>query len=551
MGAVYAVDDDVLDRRVAVKVLASHLAEDPSSRERFVREARAAARLSGHPNVIQVYDVGIHEGVPFMVMELLEGGALSQRVREGRPGLEQAVGWLRETASALDFGHDQGIVHRDVKPSNLLLDDDDVVHVADFGIARIATDETLTGTGQILGTAAYLSPEQVLGRSATAASDNYALAVVAFELITGTRPFRGGALAAQARQHVETDPPDATSVRADLPKALDPVLNRGLAKDPGERWPTAGAFVDALADGLQEPTRPTTPVTARAPRRATPPPPPPPPAPVPDRTPSAAADEGPPHRRRRGPLAIAALAAILLALGAAIALSDPGGGDSGSPQASSTPKKTTSTKKKKPAATPTPQPAPTASTPTASTPTTTTRTTSSSGASASALESQGHAKLAAGDAAGAIPLLTAALKATGRSTGECIHPSGSCLTYAFALFDLGRAPTTVGQPAGRRRHAARPAADRRPAGDRPARARSRRAGGGRRVIVRQGEEEAAARQEEGLTDRPSTDRHSVDRSHRFHTGSHPGLVHPSARVLGHGGHVVWGTTPTATRRAVA
>ena len=393
MGAVYAVEDEVLDRRVAIKVLASHLAEDPDSRERFVREARAAARLSGHPNVIQVYDVGVHEGTPYMVMELLDGGALSQRLRDGRPSLEQAVGWLRETAAALDFGHDQGIVHRDVKPSNLLLDDEEVVHVADFGIARIATDETLTGSGQILGTAAYLSPEQVLGRSATAASDNYALAVVAFELLTGSRPFRGGALAAQARQHVETEPPAATSVRADLPKALDPVLLRGLAKDPGERWPTAGAFVGALADGLLEPTRPTTPLTARQPRRATPVPPPPPPPPTPA---AAARDDDEPPARRRGLWAIAALAAILVALGAAIALSDNGGGDTSQAGAGSTPK-TASTKKptKKPATRSTP---PATSTPAASTPTSTPTpsTPSTSGASATALESQGHAKLAAG-----------------------------------------------------------------------------------------------------------------------------------------------------------
>src|SRR3954454_17329946 len=138
MGAVYAAEDGLLGRPVAIKVLASHLAEDPVNRERFQREARAAARLSTHPNVITVYDVGEHRGRPFLVMELMAGGSIAQRLRSERPDRAQALTWLAGAAAALDFGHAHGIVHRDVKPPNLLLDANERVHVADFGIARLA-----------------------------------------------------------------------------------------------------------------------------------------------------------------------------------------------------------------------------------------------------------------------------------------------------------------------------------------------------------------------------------------------------------------------------
>jgi serine/threonine-protein kinase len=428
MGGVYAAEDEVLGRTVAVKVLSPNLAEDAVNRQRFLREARAAARLSGHPNVVQVYDVGEYEDQPFMVMELMDGGALSTRLRGRRPSTQEAIAWLREAAAALDHGHTQGIVHRDVKPANLLLDDEDVVHVADFGIARVATDETLTSTGQVLGTAAYLSPEQVLGQPATWRSDIYALAVVAFELLTGSRPYRGGHIAAQARQHVEAEIPQATHFRADLPKAVDPVLARGLAKDPGARWPSAEAMVDALERALDdEPTGATVPLAAAPPR-----PPAEPPAPPPEQ----------PGRRRGGLLAGLALAALLLAVGAVVALSG-GGGDS--QQAA---KRPTATAKAKPKPKPKPKPKKTAPAPVATTPTqsTPTQTQTASRQSAAALEAAGHQKLLAGDPAGAIPLLQQAIKATGRTAGECRNPSGSCLTLAYALFDLGRAERLTGHP---------------------------------------------------------------------------------------------------------
>ena len=161
--------------------------------------------------------------------------------------MKTALRWLREAAAALDTAHDAGVVHRDIKPGNLLLDDHDRLAVADFGIARVAWEDQLTATGQVLGTAAYLSPEQAMGEPATAASDRYALAVVAYELLTGSRPFEAEHFAAQARAHVEDPvPPASTRAAPSCHRAVDAVLERGLAKDPADRWESAEAFVAAL-----------------------------------------------------------------------------------------------------------------------------------------------------------------------------------------------------------------------------------------------------------------------------------------------------------------
>ena len=195
MAGVWEAHDELLDRAVAVKVLAQHLSEDERARARFEREARAAAGLSSHPNVATIYDVGEHEGRAFIVMELMQGGSVADVLRrEDRIEHKRALRWLREAASGLDAAHAAGVVHRDVKPANLLLDDRDRLAIGDFGIARLAWEEQVTQTGQVLGTAAYLAPEQAMGEPAIAASDRYALAVVAFELLTGEKPFHGRAL---------------------------------------------------------------------------------------------------------------------------------------------------------------------------------------------------------------------------------------------------------------------------------------------------------------------------------------------------------------------
>ncbi|MCW3066797.1 MAG: serine/threonine protein kinase, partial [Solirubrobacterales bacterium] len=260
MAGVWEAEDTRLGRRVAVKVLAQHLADDPVNTQRFAREARAAARLSNHPNVATIYDVGEHDGRSFIVMELVTGGTVASALHRGRVPRERALIWLRDAAAALDAAHEQGVIHRDVKPGNLLRDEHERVRVADFGIARLASEATVTATGQLLGTAAYLSPEQVLGRPTTSASDRYALAVVAYELLTGRRPFTAEHPTAQARQHLEDEPDPPSVVDSSLPRALDRVLERGLAKEPEQRWPTATAFVAALAGALAgsrtAPTRP-------------------------------------------------------------------------------------------------------------------------------------------------------------------------------------------------------------------------------------------------------------------------------------------------------
>src|SRR5688572_14084593 len=247
MASVWEAHDELLDRAVAVKLLASHLSEDDRARQRFQREARAAAGLSNHPHVVTIFDVGEHDGRTFMVMELLKGGTVADKLRSGdRIAPELALRWLREAASALDAAHEAGVVHRDVKPANMLLDGHGRLAIADFGIARLALEDQLTMTGQVLGTAAYISPEQAVGDPATAASDRYALAIVAFELLTGARPFEADNFAAQARAHVEDDPEPASTRNPDLPPEVDAVLTRGLEKDPDARYASAGELVDHL-----------------------------------------------------------------------------------------------------------------------------------------------------------------------------------------------------------------------------------------------------------------------------------------------------------------
>jgi serine/threonine protein kinase len=264
MGDIYVAHDRKLDRVVAVKLLAERLAQDPDLRVRFRREALAAARLSGEPHVVTIFDVGEHEGRPFTVMEHLPGGTLADHLGDGAVDPDRALAWLSEAAEALDSAHEHGIVHRDVKPANLLFDGADRLQVVDFGIARVI-DETMgmTAPGTVLGTAGYLSPEQARGHETTAASDRYALAVVAYELLTGRRPFARESPTAEAAAHIHEIVPPA-SERADLPEAVDAVFARALAKSPVHRFPTSAAFVDALSDALQAtPPPPAAPPPAR------------------------------------------------------------------------------------------------------------------------------------------------------------------------------------------------------------------------------------------------------------------------------------------------
>jgi hypothetical protein len=244
MGEIFRAEDEVLGRTVAVKVLAERYAGDESLRGRFTREALAAARLSGEPNTVTIFDVGEWHDRPFIVMEHLDG-SLEERLRVGEPPLaEEALAWLDQAAAALDAAHRHGVVHRDIKPGNLLLDQGGGLRVADFGIASAAGLGSLTVTGTVLGTAGYLSPEQAQGERATPASDRYALAVVAYELLTGRRPFESDSPTAEAAAHVNAEVPSVSP-------RLDPIFRRALAKDPRDRYETASAFVGALREALE------------------------------------------------------------------------------------------------------------------------------------------------------------------------------------------------------------------------------------------------------------------------------------------------------------
>jgi eukaryotic-like serine/threonine-protein kinase len=272
MADLYRVVDTALSRDVAIKVLSARFAADAEIRERFLREAHTAAQLSGHPAIVTIYDVGETDGLPYIVMEYLPRGSLADRIADGGVEPSQAVRWLDDVAQALDHAHARGVVHRDVKPANLLLDDEGQVHVVDFGIANAASLPSLTATGTVMGTSGYISPEQASGGRAGPASDRYALAVVAFELLTGRRPFHGDSFAGEASAHVNAIPPAASSLNAALPREVDAVLSRGLAKDPALRYDSSAAFVAALREALAgaptEVTRPpTTFATAASVRR--------------------------------------------------------------------------------------------------------------------------------------------------------------------------------------------------------------------------------------------------------------------------------------------
>ena len=251
MGEIYLATDELLGREVAVKLLGDHYAADEGIRERFKREALAAARLSGEPGAVTIFDVGEWEGRPFIVMEHLSGGSLEDRLRrEGAQPPGRALGWLEQAAAGLDAAHKHGIVHRDVKPANLLLNERDEVTVADFGIASSAGMDSLTLTGTVLGTAGYLAPEQAQGKRSTPATDLYALGVVAYELLSGERPFERESPTAEAAAHVNAPIPSISARCKNLPPELDRVFQRALAKDPRQRYRSGSEFVAELRNAL-------------------------------------------------------------------------------------------------------------------------------------------------------------------------------------------------------------------------------------------------------------------------------------------------------------
>jgi eukaryotic-like serine/threonine-protein kinase len=252
MGEIFLATDRELNREVVLKVLAGRFAQDEGLRQRFEREALTAARLSGTPNVVTIFDVTEHAGRPIIVMEYLPGGSLQDAIAAGPAPPAQVLRWLEEAAGALDAAHQAGIVHRDVKPANLLLDERGHVRVADFGVASAVGMHSLTETGTIVGTAGYLSPEQARGEHAGAASDRYGLGVVAWELLIGRRPFLAESTTAEALAHVNAPIPSAVAANPALPPQLDAVFARALAKDPAGRYPTAAQFAGDLRRAFDE-----------------------------------------------------------------------------------------------------------------------------------------------------------------------------------------------------------------------------------------------------------------------------------------------------------
>jgi serine/threonine protein kinase len=343
MSSVYRATDRVLERTVAVKVLAEHLSDDEKFVARFRREALAVAKLI-HPNIVQVFDTGVDSGRHYIVMEYVEGRSGAQLLQSSRQLTpEEAVEIGAQACAGLEFAHRQGIIHRDVKPGNLMViggpagngdagDGEMTVKLTDFGIARAGEQTRLTQVGSVVGTAAYLAPEQARGEEATPASDVYALGVVIYQLLTGRLPYEGSSLAEMAIRRESERPLSPSSYNPDVPETLSTAVLLALQGDPTARYSSARALADGLRTGLagRDPSRaldseaPTTwgvtDSTRTLPRTDEEPSTPVVPAPAPRRPP----DRRPPARRpprpviqptsRRGPSTGSAVRWILILL---------------------------------------------------------------------------------------------------------------------------------------------------------------------------------------------------------------------------------------------
>ena len=257
MAEVHLGFDTRLSRVVAIKMLRRDLAQDSIFQARFRREAQSAASLN-HPNIVAVYDtgeeiiedaVGRSIAVPYIVMEYVEGHTVKDLISDGTAvPINEAVEIVSGVLSALDYSHANHLVHRDIKPGNIMLTSDGKIKVMDFGIARALTDSqaTMTQTNAVVGTAQYLSPEQARGETVDARSDLYSTGVVLFELLTGRPPFKGDSAVAVAYQHVEQIPPTPSSILSDIPDSLDRVVLKALAKNREDRYPTAAAMLSDL-----------------------------------------------------------------------------------------------------------------------------------------------------------------------------------------------------------------------------------------------------------------------------------------------------------------
>src|SRR4051812_36995786 len=250
MSTVYRAFDQTLERVVAVKLMHREIASDSAQLERFRREARAVAQFS-HPHIVGVIDAGEDDGRPYIVFEYVEGETLKDRIRRcGRLQIDEALAYAIEIARALCAAHSRGIVHRDIKPQNVLIDEEGSAKVTDFGIARSLDEEGLTADGRVLGTTDYVSPEQALGHAVNGQSDIYSLGIVLFEMLTGDVPFHGENQVAVAMKHVREDLPDVQVVRPEVSASTAAVLDTMTATALDARYADAEAALYDLEDAL-------------------------------------------------------------------------------------------------------------------------------------------------------------------------------------------------------------------------------------------------------------------------------------------------------------
>jgi eukaryotic-like serine/threonine-protein kinase len=253
MSTVHLARDSRLERQVAVKLLAEHLADDPTFVSRFQREAQAAARLV-HPNIVQIFDSGLdeHSGRHFIVMEYIEGSSCAEILRDdGWLEVEEAVSIIEQACEGLHYAHRHGVVHRDVKPGNLLRAREGEVKLADFGIAKATEQSSITQVGSVLGTAAYLAPEQARGEEAGPRADLYALGVVAYQLISGRLPYEATSLTELALKQQQEEPPTLDTLVAAVSPELADAVAIALALDPRDRYETAREMGRAISDGVR------------------------------------------------------------------------------------------------------------------------------------------------------------------------------------------------------------------------------------------------------------------------------------------------------------
>ncbi|MEP7105095.1 MAG: serine/threonine-protein kinase [Chloroflexota bacterium] len=320
MGVVYRAYHPRLARWAAIKVLPTFV-DSPDALNRFEREARAIAKLR-HRHILSVFDFGEFNGQPYMVVEYMPSGTLLERMPKHPLNTSQAVSLLRPLAEALDYAHAQGILHRDVKPANVFLDAELQPVLADFGLVQMVDEESLTATGMVSGTPTHISPEQATGQPLSGATDLYALAIIAFQVLTASLPFHGGDVMGLLYAHVNSPVPPASSRNRELHPMVDTVLAKALAKNPKDRYPTAGEFVNQLeaagagrVDQRSEPRPPEVPAGAQvepALTMVTPATQTPAQAPAAVSEPAAAAAAPVPTRRGRWPAVLASLVLVLL-----------------------------------------------------------------------------------------------------------------------------------------------------------------------------------------------------------------------------------------------